>query len=56
MSAFNDKGPVSGIIKKSGSWYSYNGERLGQGAANAEAYLDAHPEMSKEIEAVLVQG
>lgn len=49
----DDKGPVSGIIKKSGSWYSYNDERLGQGAVNAEAYLDAHPEMSKEIEAAI---
>lgn len=48
-----EKGPASGIIKKSGSWYSYNGERLGQGAVNAEAYLNAHPEMSKEIEAAI---
>lgn len=49
----DDKGPAAGIIKKSGSWYSYNGERLGQGAVNAEAYLDSHPEMSKEIETVI---
>lgn len=49
----DDKGPAAGIIKKSGSWYSYNGERLGQGAVNAEAYLDARPEMSKEIETAI---
>ncbi len=38
------------IIDKSGSWYSYNGERLGQGRNNAKAYLVDHPEATAEIE------
>lgn len=48
--AVDDKGPAAGIIKKSGSWYSYNDERLGQGVVNTEKYLDAHPSLAKEIE------
>lgn len=38
------------IIDKSGSWYSYNGERLGQGRNNAKAYLVDHPEVTAEID------
>ena len=37
-------------IDKSGSWYSYNGERLGQGRNNAKAHLVDHPEVTAEIE------
>jgi len=39
------------VITKSGSWYNYGKERLGQGLVNASHYLDEHPEISKEIEA-----
>lgn len=39
------------IIDKSGSWYSYGDERIGQGRENAKAYLDAHPDMKEEIRA-----
>lgn len=39
------------IVKKSGSWYSYNDERLGQGANNTARYLESHPELADEIEA-----
>lgn len=38
------------IIKKAGSWYSYNGDRLGQGRDNAKAYLEENPEVLKEVE------
>lgn len=38
------------IIDKSGAWYSYNGERIGQGRENAKAFLKEHPEMSEEID------
>lgn len=38
------------IIKKSGSWYSYNDQKLGQGRDNARDFLDANPEMLDEIE------
>ena len=38
------------IIEKSGSWFSYNGERIGQGRENVKKYLQDNPEIAKEIE------
>ena len=38
-----------GIIEKSGSWYSYKGEKIGQGTDAVKAYLTANPEIDKEI-------
>ena len=38
------------IIEKSGSWFSYNGERIGQGRENAKAYLIENPKIAEEIE------
>jgi len=38
------------LIDKSGTWYSYNSERLGQGRENSKAYLQEHPEMMLDIE------
>jgi recombination protein RecA len=38
------------IVNKSGSWYSYNDERIGQGRENAKKYLTEHPEMFADIE------
>ena len=38
------------IIKKSGSWFSYNGERIGQGKDNVRRMLEANPELMREIE------
>ena len=38
------------LIKKSGSFYSYNGERIGQGRDNVKAWLKANPEVVKELE------
>ena len=40
----------AGIVKKSGSWYSYNEERLGQGRENAKTFLGEHPEHAARIE------
>lgn len=37
------------IIEKSGSWYSYNGERIGQGRENAKRFLKENPEIAQEI-------
>ncbi|UQS81703.1 recombinase RecA [Bombilactobacillus folatiphilus] len=37
------------LVNKSGAWYSYNKERIGQGRENAKTYLDEHPEMRAEI-------
>jgi len=45
-----DMAAESDIIAKSGAWYSYNGERLGQGRENAKDYLRQNPEIAQEIE------
>ncbi len=45
-----DLGVKQGLIDKSGAWYSYNGERIGQGKDNVRNYLKEHPEMAGEIE------
>ena len=45
-----DLGVLSGIVEKSGSWYSYKGERIGQGRENAKKYLLENNEISNEIE------
>ena len=49
-----DLGVEAGIVDKSGAWYSYNGERVGQGRDNARNYLEAHPEILDEIHARLL--
>jgi recombination protein RecA len=45
-----DLGSQHGIVDKSGAWYSYNGERIGQGKDNAREYLREHPALALEIE------
>jgi recombination protein RecA len=45
-----DLGIEHGAVVKSGSFFSYGDERLGQGRNNAKAFLDEHPEIAKEIE------
>lgn len=37
------------LVEKSGAWYSYNGERIGQGRENVKAYMIEHPEMIAEL-------
>ena len=39
------------IVNKSGAWYAYNGDKIGQGRENAKLYLAQHPEIMNEIEA-----
>jgi recombination protein RecA len=39
------------IVEKSGAWYAYNGEKIGQGKDNAREFLREHPELASEIEA-----
>ena len=39
------------LVEKSGSWYAYNGEKIGQGKDNAREYLKANPQIAEEIEA-----
>ena len=38
------------LVKKSGAWYAYNGEKIGQGRENAKAYLTEHPEIMEELD------
>ncbi len=45
-----DLGVKAGLVEKSGSWYSYNSTRIGQGRDNARDFLKANPEMANEIE------
>ncbi|MCC6913911.1 MAG: recombinase RecA [Rhodospirillaceae bacterium] len=45
-----DLGTKAGIVEKSGSWFSYNSERIGQGRENAKTFLREHPEVAAEIE------
>ena len=45
-----DEGVNLDLVEKSGSWYSYKGEKIGQGKDNARDYLKDNPEVSKEIE------
>src|SRR6187549_720591 len=45
-----DLGSEHSIIDKSGAWYSYKGERIGQGKDNARDFLKSRPELAKEIE------
>jgi recombination protein RecA len=45
-----DLGSKAGIVEKSGSWFSYNSERIGQGRENAKTFLREHPEIAAQIE------
>jgi recombination protein RecA len=46
-------GAESGVLEKSGSWFLYNGERLGQGRENAKAYLKQHADVALRLEKAL---
>ncbi|MFH1091299.1 MAG: recombinase RecA [Pseudomonadota bacterium] len=45
-----DLGVTANLVEKSGSWYSYGGERIGQGRDNARTFLEEHPDLAREIE------
>ena len=46
-------GVKNGFVEKAGAWYSCNGERIGQGKANAAKYLEEHPDMAKDVDTKL---
>jgi recombination protein RecA len=48
-----DLGAAAGVVEKSGSWFSYNGERIGQGRENAKTFLRQNPDMANAIEAAI---
>jgi recombination protein RecA len=43
-----------GVVEKSGAWFSYGGERIGQGRENAKTYLDQHPQLMDKLEAMIL--
>jgi recombination protein RecA len=48
-----DLGVKAGVVEKSGSWFSYNSQRIGQGRDNAREFLKQNPDSAKEIEAAV---
>jgi len=46
-----DLGSECGVIEKSGAWYSFEGERIGQGRENTKEYLRDHPDVARKVEA-----
>ena len=50
-----DLGAECNVIEKSGSWFAYGAERIGQGRENAKQYLTEHPETAAEIEAKVLE-
>ena len=53
MGEIIELGVNDGFIDKAGAWYSYNGEKIGQGKANAANFLSEHPEKAAEIEKLI---
>src|SRR3979490_3388054 len=51
-----DLGAKAGIVEKSGSWFSYDGQRLGQGRESAKQYLEANKDVAAAIEAAIRQN
>ena len=51
-----DLGSKVGVVEKSGAWYSFSGERIGQGRENTKAYLKEHPEVAAKIEKAVRQN
>ena len=45
-----DLGVQQKLVEKAGAWYSYKGDKIGQGKANAARFLEEHPEIANEIE------
>jgi recombination protein RecA len=50
MGEIIDLGVKEGLVDKAGAWYSYNGDKIGQGKANAANFLQENPEIATEIE------
>lgn len=53
MGELIDLGVVHGLVEKSGAWYSYHGDRIGQGKDNARAYLQENAKAAAELETAL---
>ncbi len=51
-----DLGVKAGVVEKSGAWFSYDSQRIGQGRENAKGFLKANPDISAKIEAAIRQN
>src|ERR1700726_3600267 len=51
-----DLGVKAGVVEKSGSWFSYDSQRIGQGRENSKAFLKANPDMTAKIEVAIRQN
>ena len=51
-----DLGVKAGVVEKSGAWFSYDSQRIGQGRENAKAFLKANPDIAQKIEAAVRQN
>jgi recombination protein RecA len=49
-----DLGSELGIVEKSGAWFSFGSDRIGQGRENAKAYFEQHPELMDKVEAMIL--
>src|SRR6188472_1568811 len=56
MGELVDLGVKAGVVEKSGAWFSYNSQRLGQGRENAKTFLKQNPDMAAKIEAAIRQN
>jgi recombination protein RecA len=56
MGELIDLGVKGGIVEKSGSWFSFDSERIGQGRENAKTFLKEHPDMAQRIEQAIRQN
>jgi recombination protein RecA len=48
-----DLGVKAGVVEKSGSWFSYDSQRIGQGRENAKTFLKANPDIADRIEVAI---
>jgi len=51
-----DLGLAKDIVERAGSWYSYNGNKIGQGRENARQYLLTNPEVAQEVESKILEA
>jgi recombination protein RecA len=50
MGELIDLGVKGNVVEKSGTWFSYKGQRIGQGRENAKGFLKEHPEIAADVE------
>ena len=56
MGELIDLGVKAGVVEKSGAWFSYDSQRVGQGRENAKTFLKQNPDMAAKIEAAIRQN